>query len=381
MTDAPTDLASLRTQIDALDAEILDVINRRAALARTVGERFPTARTTTDDGARLVRFAPARERAILERLRDLNRGPLPSDAIDAIFHEIIGACRSVAAPLEVAVLGGPASFTHHAARERFGAGPVYQEARTITEVFDRVARRRATLGVVPVENNIEGAVSATLDALRTTDLEIIGELDREVTHHLLVAERGPLADIKAVYSHPQALGQCRQWLDENLPDAARVETTSTADGARIAAERDGTAAIASELAAGLFALQIAVRRIEDQPGNRTRFLIIGRGAVPPVAGARHRTSLIFACADRPGALHLALGAFTDASVNLTKLQSRPARDAPWDYIFFADLDGHRDDDDVHRALDVLTARAARVKVLGSYPIGPATAGSAPCDDE
>ena len=371
MTDNQPNLDDLRNSIDDIDEKLLRLLNHRAEAARTVAERIFACRPASTDGAPpRAHFAPGRERQIVERLNGLNEGPLPEDAIVAIFHEIIGASRSVAAPLRIAVLGAQASFTHQAARERFGAGPVYLPERTIPDVFDSVARRRADVAVVPMVNSTEGSVSQTLDCLRSTELSILGELRCEVIHHLMAAEGVRLEHVRNVYSHPQALGQCRNWLQDHLHDAVTVASSSTSEAARVVAEKDDSAAIASSIAAEHFNLAILVRRIEDVTGNHTRFAVLGRGHTPSVEGAAHRTSLLFATANRAGALFDALGAFNEAAVNLTRLESRPALDAPWDYIFSADLDGHVDEPGVSDALKVLARRSARLKVLGSYPLEP-----------
>ena len=210
----------------------------------------------------------------------------------------------------------------------------------------------------------------TFDCLRRTELSILGELRCEVTHHLMAKEGVRLENIKRVYSHPQALAQCRKWLRENLHDVDAVATTSTSEAARTVQELDDSAAIASSLAAEHFGLVTLVNRIEDTTGNHTRFAVLGRGKTPSVEGADHRTTLLFATANQAGALYQALGVFNDSGVNLTRLESRPAPDAPWDYVFFADIDGHTDDRRVASALRHLEDRSARVKVLGSYPLEP-----------
>jgi chorismate mutase/prephenate dehydratase len=350
------DLGDWRSRINDIDNQILHLLNQRAEAALQIGD----LKRRQDAPS----YVPEREAAILSRLAAAGRGPLGAEAVTAVWREILSACRALEAPLTVAYLAPPATFTHQAARERFGGGAVYHPSRTIAEIFEDVERGRAHVGVVPVENSTDGAVNVTLDRLVDTDVQICGELTLEIAQHLL-SRAAALADVKRVLSHPQGLGQCRAWLAEHLPEVPLEETASTAGAAEVAAADPGVAAIASELAGRLYGVPILRRRIEDNRQNTTRFLVIGRRPGGP--SGRDKTSILFAMPNQPGALYRILEPFARSGLNLTKIESRPAKRMPWEYVMFVDLEGHRETPTVAAALSEIAERTLFVKVLGSYP--------------
>jgi chorismate mutase/prephenate dehydratase len=349
-------LPELRQAIDAIDDRLLELLNERARLAKEVG-----ALKSAQGGAF---HAPERERQILDRLQEGNPGPFPTEAIRAVYSEIISACLSLEHPLRVAFLGPEATFTHTAARSRFGLSARYVPAATIAGVFTEIEKGQADLGVVPIENSTEGVVSSTLDMFLESELTISSEIVLPVQQCLLT-RTGLLDAVQKVYSHPQALAQCRSWLAANLPRAALIEVASTALAARLAKDDPACAAVASELAGHLYDLRVARRSIEDEAGNATRFLVIGRAAAQPTG--RDKTSLMLSVKDTPGVLYRVLEPLAAQGVNMTRIESRPSRRRAWDYVFFVDIDGHAGDERVARALKALTAVCEQVKVLGSYP--------------
>ncbi|HJZ88169.1 MAG TPA: prephenate dehydratase [Polyangia bacterium] len=353
MGDDP--LKALRERIDLIDDEILRLLNQRAEVVQKVGK--------IKEARRDPFYAPVRERAIVDRLSAHNPGPFPGEAIRPVFQEIISACLSLELPLKVAYLGPEATFTHMACKRRFGLSALYLPSGTISGVFDEVEKGLADYGVVPIENSTEGVVTHTLDSFIDSPLSICGEIVLEVSHCLL-NRSGEAADIQKVYSHPQAVAQCRKWLAENLPRAAVIDVASTALAARLARDDPQSAAVASELAGQLYDLRVCKRKIEDHAQNVTRFLVIGTRAAE-VSG-RDKTSLLFSVKDEPGVLFRVLRPFAEHKVNLTKIESRPSRKRPWEYVFFIDLDGHAHDALVARAIEEFSHACDFVKVLGSY---------------
>jgi len=352
------DLGDWRSRISEHDNQILHLLNQRAEAALRIGD----LKRRQDAPS----YVPEREAAILNRLTAASRGPLPAQAIVSVWREILSACRALESPLTVAYLAPQGTFTHQAACDRFGESVEYHGSRTIAEVFEDVERGRAHFGVVPVENSTDGAVNVTLDRLVETELMICGELTLEIAQHLLSRARD-LREIKRVLSHPQGLGQCRGWLAANLPDVPVEETTSTAAAAELAASDTTVAAIASDLAGRLYNVPILQAHIEDNRQNTTRFLVLGRQAAGP-SGGRDKTSVVFAMPNQPGALYRILEPLARAGLNLTKIESRPARRATtWDYVMFVDLEGHRATPLVANALSEMAQRTLFLKVLGSYP--------------
>ena len=349
-------LSGLRDQIDAIDDQILQLLNRRAEVVIAVGK--------AKAGQQREFYVPSREQAIYERLCGQNPGPFPSDAIRKVFREIISASLSLEQPMKVAFLGPPATFTHAAALQQFGLSAQLVAQKSIPAVFDDVARGRAPYGVVPVENSTEGVVSHTLDMFMESELKINAEILLEISHDLL-SRSGRLADVKKIVSHPQALAQCRHWLEENLPDIPLVDVASTALAAQMVVEDESAAAIASEMAASLYGLRTVRKKIEDNPNNFTRFLVIGRNT--PEASGKDKTSIMFSVNDEPGILYRMLEPFSRQGINLSKIESRPMKKKAWEYIFFLDMEGHIDDPQVTKAVQELRGYCQFLKVLGSYP--------------
>ena len=350
------EIDELRRRIDEIDSAILRLLNERAQVVLDVG-RLKAARN-------LDYHAPQREEEIYTRLTRENPGPFPSGAIRPVFREVMSACLSLEHPLRVAYLGPRATFCHLAAMQRFGLSAEFLAMRSITDTFAEVEKGNADFGVVPVENSTEGAVSPTLDMFVESNLLICGEVVVEAALHLL-SRVGELGEVRQVYSHPHALGESRHWLETHLSHVPAVETSSTGAAAEMAASEPGAAAIASELAAGLYGLTILRRRIEDHPNNFTRFLVIGKKAAP--ATETDKTSLLFSIKDRVGALCRMLKPFAERQINLTKIESRPVKKKVWEYVFYVDLQGHATEPRVCEALAELREECVFLKVLGSYP--------------
>ena len=348
------ELHQLRQEIDALDAEMLARLSRRAAVAHRIGE--------IKQGNI---YRPEREAQVLRRLAETNPGPLPAAAVQRIFREIMSACLALEQPLSVAYLGPEGTFSESAARKHFGAGPTLQAVPSIDNVFRAVEAGNADYGVVPVENSTEGAVGRTQDLLLTSPVKVCGEVKLPIHQNLLSRATG-LAAVRRVYSHAQSLGQCHEWLDRNLPEVPRIPVASNGEAARMASEDPDSAALAGEAAGERYALTTLAARVEDDPNNTTRFLVIaGHDAGP---SGRDKTSLVCSAANRPGAMHDLLEPLASHGVSMTKLQSRPARSGLWEYVFYIDIEGHQGDPQVAAALSGLQERAAFLKVLGSYPI-------------
>lgn len=350
------DLGDWRSRINDIDNQILNLLNQRAEAALRIGDLKRRQEAPS--------YVPEREAELLTRLTAAARGPLPAEAVAAVWREIVSACRVLEGPLTVAYLAPPATFTHQAALDRFGAAAHYHPSRTIAEIFDDVERGRAQFGVAPVENSTDGAVNVTLDRLVLTELQICGELTLEIAQQLL-SRAADLSEVKRVMSHPQGLGQCRAWLAANMPDVPLEETASTAGAAELAAADPRVAAIASELAGQLYGVPVLRRRIEDNPHNATRFLVLGRRPSGP--SGRDKTSILFAMPNQPGALYRILEPFARTGLNLTKIESRPAKRMPWEFVMFVDFEGHRDTPMVADALREAAERTVYLKILGSYP--------------
>ena len=352
-----SDLTALRRRIDEIDREIVKLLNERARIALEIG------RIKRERGEPV--YVPHREREILERLLSMSKGPFPKEAITYVFREIISACVAIQHRTSVAYLGPEATFTHQAGVEYFGLSARFVPVKFVEGIFEVVARGHVNYGVVPFENSIEGVVSRTLDAfMEFRDVKICGEIYLRVSHHLLT-KSGDIKGIEKIYSHPHAIAQCRKWLASVMPEAKIVYVSSTAEAAKLAADEENSAAIASEMAATLYGLKVAVRDIEDKWDNYTRFLVVGREQVEPTG--RDKTSVIFSISDRVGALRDILSCFSDRGINLTKIESRPSRKKPWDYVFYVDFNGHIKDTNVAEAIDCLRSSCAFVDVLGSYP--------------
>ena len=351
---------SLRTKIDSLDLELLDLLNQRARLATEIGKAKKIEQADF--------HVPAREREIYRQLEQRNQGPLPNQAIRHIFREIISASLALEKPLQVAYLGPRGTFTHLAGQKFFGYSAELRPVNSIKEVFESVEKGRYVYGVVPVENTTEGIVSHTLDMFAQSRVTISGEILLQITHDLLCQSSNP-ESITKIYSHPQALAQCRTYLEEHFPAIPVVAVRSTAQAAMMAAEEPGTAAIANEYAASVYHLQVIETSIQDISHNITRFLIISTREPPQISGEHYKTTVLFSAKDQAGTLFALLKPFSDHGVNLTKIESRPKRGEPWQYMFFIDLDGYRQDQNVAAALKELEAQSQYYKVIGSYVKG------------
>lgn len=349
-------LRTLRDRIDAIDGEILGLLNRRAEVVREVGQLKQRA-----EGACF--YIPRRERDIQERLARESAGPFPAEAIPLVFREIISACRSLEAKLKVGFFGSPGSYTHMAALQKFGQSSQFLPYEQISHVFRSVEKREVHYGVVPIRNSTYGVVAETIDNFQKSDLKIYASTQHDI-HHQFLSKSAP-AEIKRIYTHGQAFGQCREWLDRHYPDAEYVEVANTAAGAERAANEPGTAAIAAELAGKIYGVPILHANIEDRAHNSTRFVIIGYDSEPPTG--LDKTSLIFQLRNRPGALLSALEPFRRHSINLTHIDSRPTKDERWEYLFFIEFEGHTQDENVQRALAELEEFCLQTKSLGSYP--------------
>ncbi len=353
-------LQDLRAQIDEVDRELVRLLNRRASISQRVGQ---IKREQAGPGNEPNVYLPDREARVYEHVEEVNEGPLPGSALHAIYREILSSSRALQQPLRVGYLGPVATFSYEAAKRHFGSSTVLVPCRTVGDVFLETQKHAVDYGVVPVENSIEGAVTYTFDRFLETDLQICAEVELPVTQNLL--SKGTLEQITRVYSHPQALAQCRRWLSEWLPRATQLETASTAQAAQLAQDADA-AAIAPEAASEAYGLPIVARRIEDVATNVTRFLVIGRHMSE--RSGRDRTAVVFAVPDRAGALQEALRWFADNQINLTRIDSRPSRRRLWEYVFFVDLDGHPADEHVARALDGLEQSCPFTRVLGAWPV-------------
>ena len=348
------ELQNLRNNIDRLDEEILARLAERARSAQRIGE--------IKQGNL---YRPEREAQVLRRLAAVNPGPLPDQAVQRIFREIMSACLALEHPTKVAYLGPAGTFSESAARKHFGGAAALMPTAAIDDVFRAVEAGNADYGVVPVENSTEGAVGGALDLLLANPLKICGEVNLRIHQHLLSRAEG-IGAAKRLYSHAQSLAQCHEWLNRNLGHLSRVPVASNAEAARMASEDPESCAIAGEAAAELYGLNVLAANIEDDPNNTTRFVVIGDHDAGP--SGCDKTSLVCSASNRPGAMHALLEPLARHGVDMTKLQSRPARGGLWEYVFYVDIDGHREDASVAAALQELNERAAFVKILGSYPV-------------
>jgi chorismate mutase/prephenate dehydratase len=355
-------IPALRRQIDRIDDQLLRLLNRRAELALAIAEQ----KARSNSGV----YAPAREKGVLARLARASAGPLPESLVRAIFREIISASRSLEQRLRIAYFGPEATFTHVAARQQFGAAADYRPVASIAEVFHEVENGRADLGVVPIENSTEGMVAHTLDLLADSPLRICAEISLPVQHNLLARPGTTIRKVKRVIAHPQALAQCRRWLAEHLPAVATGAEASNARAAERARGQAGVAAIAAEAAAETYGLAVLAESIQDEPGNLTRFAVLSGHDAPQPSGD-DKTSILFSVRDEVGILSRMLKPFAAHRIDLIKIESRPLRGRPWEYVFFLDLKGHRRERRVQQALADVERAALRLKVLGSYPAAPA----------
>ncbi len=349
-------LKPLREQIDAIDAQLLALLNQRARVAQEVGH------VKAETNAPV--FRPEREAQVLARVAQNNPGPLPSADLQAIFREVMSACRALEKRSVVAFLGPAGTYSEQAVWQQFGQAVDGLPCVSIDEVFRSVEAGTADFGVVPVENSTEGTVNRTLDLLMQTTLSISGEVALPVQHSLMT-KTGSMQHVTRICAHSQALAQCQAWLNQHYPDVERQALASNGEAARVAAEDPTVAAIASEAAAKRYGLAIAHAHIQDDPHNRTRFFVIG--TLEPGASGRDQTSLVLSVPNKAGAVYELLAPLARHGVSMTRFESRPARTGRWEYYFFVDIDGHAQDAKVAQALGELQAQAAFFKVLGSYP--------------
>lgn len=351
-------LRPIRDRIDALDGQILDLLNQRARAALEVGQ----VKQAFDAGGPVLK--PEREAMVIRRLQKLNKGPFTDQAIDAVWSQIVSTCRGLESTLTVAYLGPQGSFSEQAALEHFGHAVQRLRCNSFDEVFRAVEAGQANVGMVPVENSTEGAVNRTLDLLLNSPLKVLGERSIKI-QHCLMTRSGTLDGVGRVMAHPQALAQCQSWLTQNHPQLGRDAASSNAEAARVAAQDPTVAAIAGSAAAEAWGLQVVACGIQDDPQNRTRFLAVG--ALSTHASGRDKTSVIMAVPNRAGAVYEMLAPLAAHGVSMTRLESRPARTGQWEYYFYIDLLGHHEDAPVAQALTELKKQVAFFKVLGSYP--------------
>jgi chorismate mutase/prephenate dehydratase len=349
------DLQDLRAQIDAIDGQLVELLNQRTRIALNIGHIKSRQAGEV--------YVPAREKEVLQRVAALNAGPLKAESLTAIYREIMSAALALEKSVKVAYLGPPSTFSHQAARSRFGGSVEYLSCETISDVFDAVEKKMAEYGVVPVENSTEGAVTYTLDRLVETPLKICAEIYLPISQCLLAAV--PRDRIKKLYSHPQVLGQCRQWLQREMSGVDLIPVASTARAAELASKEEGAAALASHLASEIYGLQILESDVQDLGGNTTRFLVMGNSFGRPTG--EDKTSMLFAVQHKAGALYGALESFKKFKLNMTKIESRPSRGKAWEYYFFVDVEGHIQDACVADAMAEMTGHCVLSTVLGSYP--------------
>jgi chorismate mutase/prephenate dehydratase len=349
-------LKSYRAQIDKLDVQILDLINKRASLAGEIG------RVKNENGGEI--FSPAREEEVLQNVLQANKGPLDATTVRAIYREIMSGSRALQRMIKVAFLGPEFSFSHLATLQRFGHDVELQRVGSIAAVFEEVNRRHTDFGVVPLENSTDGRVADTLDMfIQMPQIKICSEVRMRIHHNLLANCEQP--EIRRVYSKGQALSQCRAWLAKNVAHASLHEVSSTADAAALAQREPGAAAIASRQAAVRYGLRILSNDIEDSPYNETRFAVIGTQEVARTG--KDKTAVMFQVPNSPGSLADVLGIFKQQKINLTWVESYPYRSVKSEYVFFVEFEGHQEDPKVRRALSALQATCEQLTVLGSFP--------------
>ncbi|MGL6160398.1 prephenate dehydratase [Microbulbifer sp.] len=354
-------LLELRDRIDEIDGDIARLISERAECALKVAE---VKKATGGDA---LYYRPEREAQVLRKAMERNQGPLTDEEMARLFREIMSACLALEEPVKVAYLGPEGTFTQQAALKHFGNSAQCRPLAAIDEVFREVEAGAVNYGVVPVENSTEGVINHTLDNFITSNLVICGEVELRIHQHLMISDITRADAITRIYSHAQSLAQCRKWLDSHYPNVERVAVASNAEAAKRVKGEWNAAAIAGDMAAGLYGLKVLAEKIEDRPDNSTRFLIIGSQAVP--ASGDDKTSLMVSMRNEPGALHDLLEPFQRHEIDLTRVETRPSQSGNWTYVFFIDFVGHRDSENVAAALKEVGAGASDMKILGSYPRG------------
>jgi len=363
MSDEETRLGELRERIDTIDDELLRLISERAECARTVAE----VKQQANPDEAVAFYRPEREARILRRIKERNPGPLADEEMARLFREVMSACLALEKPMTIAFLGPEGTFTQAAALKHFGHSVLSTPLTAIDDVFREVASGNAEYGVVPVENSTEGMINHTLDMFMSSPLKICGEVQLRIHHHLLVLPEAEAASITRVYSHQQSFAQCRKWLDSHWPMVERITVSSNAEAARLASQEEGTAAIAGDMAASLYGLEIRHANIEDRPDNTTRFLIVGTEEVP-VSG-EDKTSILVSMRNNPGALYGLLEPFQRHGIDLTRIETRPSPNETWAYVFYIDFRGQRDEKAIQAVLGEVEAQCVEMKHLGSYPMG------------
>lgn len=357
-------LAELRSRIDRLDEQIQTLINARAECAQQVAAVKTQALAA--GGEPPVFYRPEREAQVLQTIIERQQGPLDAESMARLFREIMSACLALEEPLRVAYLGPEGTFTQQAAIKHFGHWAQTVPLVAIDEVFRDVEGGAVNYGLVPVENSTEGVVNHTLDSFLGSKLKICGEVELRIHHHLMVGPNTRQDSISRIYSHQQSLAQCRKWLDAHMPKVERIAVSSNAEAAKRVHGEWNAAAIAGSVAAELYDLKIVSSSIEDHPDNSTRFLVIGRESVPP--SGHDKTSIIVSMRNEPGSLFRLLQPFNECGIDMTRLETRPAPNAQWSYVFFIDFKGHIEDANVQQAIAQIDALAQEVRVLGSYPM-------------
>lgn len=351
-------LGELRNEIDSIDSSVLELLSRRGKISSSIG------------GIKRAKgqpvYSPDRESQVYKKITSRNKGPLADNSVSAIFREIMSACLSLEQPLAIAYLGPELTFTHQASMKKFGSSVDYLSCDSIKDVFLEVENGNADYGVVPVENSIEGAINHTMDMFADSPLFICSEIYLRIRHSLL-SKAGSLNSIKCIYSKEEVFGQCRKWLEKNLPNVKLRAVSSTARAAEICSRHGDSACLASDMAAKKYSLKVLARAVEDSMENVTRFLVIGKG--PAQESGTDKTSIMFSVKDRPGVLHDMLAAFKKKNINLTKIESRPSKVQAWKYYFFLDMEGHFQDKKLRGALKALQGKCNFYKLLGSYPRG------------
>ena len=351
-------LEGLRDDIDSVDDQLLDLLNTRAALTIKVGQVKRAESTDVEF------YRPEREAAIIRRLVKQNKGPLPDDYLIQLMRSVIAGCLSLEEILTIAYLGPPGTYTHGALKKHFGRHVKETALANIEEVFRAVESGACAYGVVPIENSVGGSINQTLDCLRDSSLHICGEVLLGIKHQLLSKDSNP-TNIKKIYAHEQAFQQCQSWLRKHFPDAEKIAMSSNAAAAKLAYAENNTAAIASAEAAQIYELLTISKDIEDDPSNSTRFVVLGSRT--PGATGEDRTIVVFSLINEPGVLHNILGALSKRRISMTRIESRPLRDAKWDYLFFVEIVGHREERHVEEALSEIKSESTFFKLLGSFP--------------
>ena len=353
------ELGVLRDQIDSLDQQIHKLINERAECAQNVAH----VKEKYAGGEKIQFYRPEREAQVLRKVMDRNLGPIADEDMARLFREIMSVCLALEEPLKVAYLGPEGTFTQAAATKHFGHSAICEGQVSIADVFREVEAGSFNYGVVPVENSTEGVVTHTLDSFAQSNLQISGEVALRIHHHFLSNSKS--GSITKVYSHPQSLGQCRQWLDTHWPNVERIPVSSNAEAARLASQEEGVAAIAGDAAAELYGVSKLASSIEDMPDNTTRFLIIGKKRTE--CSGDDKTSIMVSSKNKPGALYHVLEPFHKAGVSLTRIETRPSKTGTWNYNFFIDFEGHIQNSEVSKVLSDVSSAVSDLKILGSYP--------------